>query len=151
MSLVLLVAMALAALRHPSPLLASVLYSLVLGLVCIAAFGALFGRGSQRRMWSGFGIFAGVYLGLAFAAFPLSAPSLLTTWGLSYLDTKRASGVIDSDLDYLTFSYFPFPPSPTINPASLPFFQVGHCLAALLAGLVGAGVAVFMGRDAAGR
>jgi hypothetical protein len=149
MAVVLLVAMALAALRHPSPLLASALFTLDVGLVCVAVLGALFCRGTRRRMWAGFSVFAGAYLAVAFANQPLATPSLLTTWGLSYVDAKRASWWIDVDSDYLTFPYFRV--APAINPASLDFFQVGHCLAALLAGLVGSGVAVLMGREAGGQ
>jgi hypothetical protein len=146
MALVLLVAAALAALRHPSPLLASALYTLDAGLVCVAVLGGLFCRGTRRRTWTGFAVFAGAYLALALANYPLTAPSLLTTWGLSYIDARRET-VVTSGFDFLATNYFQLSPPVPFNPASTPFFQVGHCLAALVAGLVGAGVAVLMGRE----
>lgn len=146
MAMVLLVAIALAALKHPSPVLASALYTLDLGLVGVAVLGGFFCRGTRRRMWAGFAVFAGAYLAVAFATYSLATPSLLTAWGLSYLDAPR--GTVTTTGDYLAISYFSYPTAPAIDPASLPLFQVGHCIAALLAGLVGAAMALLIGRDA---
>ena len=146
MGLVLFAALAFAAMKHPSPLLASALYTLDAGLVCVAVAAAMSRRGAARRTWAGFAVFAGAYLALAFATFPVTAPSLLTTWGLSYLDAGRDMMAIATG-DFVAVSYFQSPTGPSINFPALPLLQVCHCLAALLAGLLGAAVAMLVGRS----
>ncbi len=149
MGVVLLAAMAFAALRHPSDLLVSTLFTADLVVLGVAVLGAAFGRGRRRRSWAGFALFLAGYLWAAFAwPFP-GPPALLTTWGLSRADAsfrdarpqpKLSWGYYDVSVPLSTFTTLP-----TIDPASFTFFQVGHSLAALGAGCVGAGIAVAIG------
>ena len=94
-------------------------------------------------MWAGFAVFAGAYSMVALATCPLTAPSLLTSWGLSLLEAAVTPARIDSNFDFIPVCYFNYPPAPTINPVPVPRSQVGQCVAAL----IGAGVAVLLGRS----
>ncbi len=62
MALVLLVALALAAMRNPSPALASLVTSATFLILCGATLGALVRRGDRRPNWLGFSLFGWAYL-----------------------------------------------------------------------------------------
>ena len=81
---VLFVAVGLAALRDPSELWASSLFSLTLVLLLVAMLGTVAHRGATRVAFLGFTLFAGTYLLLAFSPWPwinddgLRPPQLVT-------------------------------------------------------------------------
>ncbi len=66
MGIVLLAAVGLAALRNPTIVWASSLFTLVVVLLCTAVLGAIAVRGPARLTWTGFAVFGWVYLGIAF-------------------------------------------------------------------------------------
>lgn len=66
MGIVLLAAVGFAALRNPTIVWASVLFTLTVMIFCSAILGAIAVRGPARLTWAGFAVFGWVYLGIAF-------------------------------------------------------------------------------------
>jgi hypothetical protein len=105
--------------------------------------------------WAGFALFGWVYLGTAFGPWAdvngVKAPPYVTRWGLDYWDSKLWS-VYRADTGppgEVLFSRFTpvlpppamaMPPRPVLvlTPDAFQFRRIGHCLAAILFGLVGA-------------
>jgi hypothetical protein len=151
MALILFAAVAFASLKHPSSLLASALFTADAIVMCVAVMGAAFHPGHRRRPWAGFALFGGVYLGSAFAWPSLGPPAILPAWGLAYLDTQiSTSGPKVAVGYYEPYTLLSFPTIPEINPASVPRFQIGHTLMALVAGAFGAGIALCFGPSRGG-
>jgi hypothetical protein len=92
MAVVLLVAVGVAALRSASDLWAGALFTLALGVLAIAALGAVSLRGRQRASWAGFAALGWGYLLLAFGPWCDTAirPRLLTTKLLDILAAWKA-------------------------------------------------------------
>jgi hypothetical protein len=115
--------------------------------------------------WAGFALFGRVYLGTTFgpwaAVHGVTAPPYVTRWGLDYWDSKLWSGSPLHRMDTgppgeELFTRFTLPPPavatggpppvtsaavpvvPGLFPDSFHFRRIGHCLAAILFGLVGA-------------
>jgi hypothetical protein len=78
-----LLAVGLGALASGSRLAASGVYTLYLGLICLALAGAIIVRGETRPFWIGFAIFGWAYF---FFAFDASSPSTQPrNWGSTWL------------------------------------------------------------------
>ena len=99
MGVVLVLAIALAALRSDSSLCADAIFTLDLGLLCTAIVGVWSRRGRPRAFWLGFALFGWVYLVAAFEPQRSSNvyydrrsqfwPRLVTTDLLDYLNERR--------------------------------------------------------------
>jgi hypothetical protein len=63
---VLVVAVGLAALRTPTPLIASLIFTATVAILATAVLGALARGGAARRGWAGLAVFGWTYLGIAF-------------------------------------------------------------------------------------
>lgn len=168
MGVVLGLAVAIAALRNADDHWAGGLLLAMALLIGIATLGAIYHCGPRRAGRLGFAVFAGGYFALAFVA--LSEPNLNrlpTEWLLRYVHEKVAPNPIYHDITVVnatrsssgTISTVSNPVPlqlETDHPSSRPnrwrsmlpgatnygaFSVVGHCLFALLAGLLGAGIA----------
>jgi hypothetical protein len=62
MALVALLGVSAAALRYPSQLWASGLFTVAVGMVLFAIFSGVYSSGGRRAFWAGFAAFGGVYL-----------------------------------------------------------------------------------------
>jgi hypothetical protein len=89
LGLVVFVAIAVASLRAASDDWDSALFTTTLALLLISVLLAVHRAEGKRAFWFGFCLFGGAYL-LA-SLVPLIEPSLLTTKGLAYLDSKVPS------------------------------------------------------------
>jgi hypothetical protein len=163
MGLVLGLAVAIAALRNADDHWAGGLLLATALFIGVAALGAVYYAGRRRAGRLGFAVFGGGYFALAFLG--LSEPNvtrLPTTWLLRYVHEKVAPTPINHTV---TFHYTEPPSGATItvsNPVPIQtaqlylsdspnrwksmlrgaanydaFSVVGHCLFALLAGLLG--------------
>ena len=63
---VLVAALGLAALRTPTALLASLIFTMTVALMATATLAALAGGRAARRSWAGLAVFGWAYLGIAF-------------------------------------------------------------------------------------
>jgi hypothetical protein len=111
--------------------------------------------------WAGFALFGWVYLGTTFGPWAdvngVKAPPYVTRWGLDYWDSKlwsvhRADTGPPGEVLFSRFTPVlpPLPGPPPGSPMAMPprpalvltpdafqFRRIGHCLAAILFGLVG--------------
>ncbi|MBC7851951.1 MAG: hypothetical protein IAF94_00800, partial [Pirellulaceae bacterium] len=112
-----LLAVGFGALASGSRLAASGVFSLYLGLICLALAGAIIVRGEARPFWIGFAVFGWAYFFLAFESSSSSTPqrgwSAIWLSGIStnYYGSEAASGshlitteIIDFLEDHLTGS-----------------------------------------------
>jgi hypothetical protein len=141
MAAVIFIGLGFAALRSASPLWASAVFTVTLAVLSAAVLGAMARRGRARMTWAGFALFGWIYLGTTFGPWAsvngVMAPPYVTRWVLDYWDAKRGPvGQMDLWPGEVLFS--PFPPAALTPPGSVQFRRVGHCLAAILFGLVGA-------------
>jgi hypothetical protein len=145
MTIVLFIGFGFAALRSASILWASAVFTLTVAVLSVAVLGAMARRGRSRMTWAGFALFGWVYLGTTFgpwaAAHGITAPPYATRWPLDYWDVKLwrpGGGMIDTAaMGERLIPRFPLRPLLT-NPDAFQARRIGHCLAALLVGLVGA-------------
>jgi hypothetical protein len=170
MAVVLLIGVGLAALHSASVLWSSAVFTLTVAVLSAAVLGAMARRGRTRMTWAGFALFGWVYLGTTFGPWAdvngVKAPPYVTRWGLDYWDSKLWSvhRVDTGPSGEVLFSRFPTwgigggmiggvtsvgggprPPAAVplgLTPDAFQFRRIGHCLAAILFGLVGA----FLGR-----
>jgi hypothetical protein len=163
MAAVIFIELGFAALRSASPLWASAVFTLTVAVLLVAVLGAMARRGRARMTWAGFALFGRVYLGTTFGPWAtvhgVTAPPYVTRWPLDYWDSKLWSvhRVETHQSGEELFSRFTpvLPPPPVaapLSPALAPtpraplvltpdafqFRRIGHCLAAILFGLVGA-------------
>jgi hypothetical protein len=165
MAIVLFIGVGLAALHSASVLWSSTVFTLTVAVLSAAILGAMARRGRARMTWAGFALFGWVYLGTVFGPWAagngVTAPPYVTRWGLDYWDSKLWSvhRVETASSGEVLFSRFtpvlppplvaatsgPAPVSPTavprvlvLTPDAFQFRRIGHCLAAILFGLVGA-------------
>jgi hypothetical protein len=161
MAVVIVVGLGFAALRSASVLWASAVFTLTVAVLSTAILGAMARRGRARVTWAGFALFGWIYLGTTFGPWAdgngVKAPPYVTRWVLDYTaerhwDTAR----IDTGLPgEVLFSPFPTmgigggmgagrvagPSTPVrfvAPPDAFHFRRIGHCLAAIVFGLVGA-------------
>lgn len=127
MGIVLVVAVGLGGLVRPSPTRAGAIFLMTCGILGLALVGAIYRRGKQRAWWVGFCVFGWGYLFLAmtFGRGGFNAPSLLTSQILSALRPR-----LGHDLPGV------LGPRPPWN-LTQPYYQIGHTLWTLLAGLAG--------------
>lgn len=126
MAVVVLVAVGFAALKNPSEIWASCLFSLTVGLLLLALLGVAFGSGDRRMFWAGFSVFGWGYLILALLthAFEASLPTTLLIqdlhqrWNGTHALIASLNGTDSHDMDAA-------------------FFQSGRSLATLLVALLG--------------
>lgn len=166
MLLLLPIAIGLAALRDPSELWASVLFSLTVLALLVSALGTAARRGASRMAFLGFTLFGITYLMLAFGPWPwvnpdgLRPPPLVTRMLLGQIRESKvgpAANWNDIRLEanwqghaqQLTFgpadlTIMP-PPSGPVTPWSMylvfdvsPYKQIAHSILALIAGTLGA-------------
>jgi hypothetical protein len=99
--LVLILGVALAALRESNDLWDSGVFSFTIGVLLISVVLALHRTGPKRAFWVGFALFGAVYLGLSLI--PSIESRLITTKALAYVDSKlpRANdaGIAYGDFD----------------------------------------------------
>jgi hypothetical protein len=90
MTLVLLIAIGLAALRNANGIWAAMMLTVACGAVASAVMGALILRGKERYGWAGFAVFGGGYLAIAIGPCLGDAyqSHLGTTAMLDYVQTK---------------------------------------------------------------
>jgi hypothetical protein len=161
MAIVLLIGVGLAAMHSASVLWSSTVFTLTVAVLSAAILGAMARRGRARMTWVGFALFGWVYLGTTFglwaAANGVAAPPYVTRLALDYWDSKLWSvHRVETHQSGEELFSRPTPPLPPVaaplNPALAPpprvplvltpdafqFRRIGHCLAAILFGLVGA-------------
>jgi hypothetical protein len=162
MAVVGLVAVVIAALRSASPLWASALFTLTLGILATAVLGALFADRRRRPFWTGLAVFGWGYMALAFGPWLATEvrPHLTTSTILDLLSTAVQSPVAPT----YTVTKTVTPPSTPIRALTFPggsdgysvtyttirppgrlvrpsFQRVGHSLFGLLAALLGGVIA----------
>jgi hypothetical protein len=160
------IAVGLAALRDPSELWASSLFTATIMALLVSILGTVARRGAARMAFLGFALFGSSYLVLAFGPWPwinpdgLRPPPLVTRILLDRLragEAGLASNWKDIRLNAQWYGQFPQlasspadltivpPPSGTVTAGSLnllfdisPYKQVAHLVMALVAGVLGA-------------
>ena len=161
MVIVLFIGFGFAALRSGSVLWASAVFTLTVAVLSSAILAVMARRGRARMTWAGFALFGWVYLGTAFGPWAdgngVKAPPYVTKWLFDFTVTQTSWGlwVDNGPSGEMLFTPPPpmftppppvsSPPPPVLVPfaafrSALQFRQVGHCLAAILFGLVGAGL-----------
>jgi hypothetical protein len=75
--LIAIVAVGMAALRYPSPLWASTIYTVAAVVLIAGVSNAILGRGARRAYWIGFALFGGAYFFLAFFTNQLLTETIL--------------------------------------------------------------------------
>jgi hypothetical protein len=166
MALVLIVGVGFAGLRAASLLWASALFTLAVALLAAAIVGSLVCRGRSRMGWLGFAVFGWTYLLATFWLWPerngVTAPPFLTK---PLLDALRPSSGTGAFMTYDTGPQGEMSMEPltivgmgaagtgnmvTMNPFSGRVFnlhhyrRIGHTLAAILFGFVGALLAAWL-------
>jgi hypothetical protein len=107
LGLVLFVAVALAALRDANDLWDSGVFSFTLGLLLVSILLAIHRTERRRAYWLGFALFGGGYL--VASLIPPVESRLLTTKGLTYLDSKVPGRETTLGLSVRWFSKNPNP------------------------------------------
>ena len=129
---VLVVGLGLAALRDASAIWAGATFLLTCAVLTLAIVGVVCRDQSQRAWWLGFALFGWGYLVLAFwSSFELPTTALLG-WLESRLKVAPPGG--GGMQSVMLAGGFGGNAGPPPNP---PFIQIGHCLLALLAALIG--------------
>ena len=163
MALVVILAIAMAALRARSDVWASAIYTSMVTALLLSAVGIICRRGRRRAFWAGFLIFAGGYAWLSFGPHShqgVMPPTLLTTkllsrWELVGITWGRlpAGGsppLSGADLSTNTVGGYAMYGPPVMEYSSMGHFFTGptaylhqtvHSLVALVFGLVGAQIA----------
>jgi hypothetical protein len=160
MATVIFIGLGFAALRSASLLWASAVFTLTVAVLSAAILGAMARRRRARMTWAGFALFGWIYLGTTFGPWAtingVTAPPYVTRWGLDYWDSKLWSvGRMDSGSSgEELFPRFPIQgmgggmsgglvPGPPVTvplvspPDAFQFRRIGHCLAAIMFGLIG--------------
>jgi hypothetical protein len=151
MGLVLACGFGLAALKHPTPLLASFVYTGALTTLFFSILAAL--RGRHRTFWLGFAIVFSGYFAAAFVLNPSNGPNpiilssrlffyLFPRMGITWDREDALHGVAyDEFRGFETHSF-------ENSPEWLAFARVGHSLAAIVHGIAGGVVIVLLERGA---
>ena len=161
MSVIVGLAVAFAALRNADGYWSGGLLFLTLFLMGTAILAVVYDRGRSQAGWLGFLVFGGAYLALSLGQLPSAEVSakLPTTRFISYaharvdtvgrLRNKLVFQIVDQATGTIAFDEAAIQADPSqIWNAILPgavnyeaFSVVGHCLLALVAGLLGAAIA----------
>jgi hypothetical protein len=154
MAIVFFIGLGFAALRSASHLRASAVFTLTVAVLSAAILGAMARRGRARMTWAGFALFGWIYLGTTFGPWAdgngVKAPPYVTRWVLDYTAAwLRDPNLRDTGVEgEVLFS--PYPTwgigagmsggrPPLVPPRDFrAFHRIGHCLAAIMFGLVGA-------------
>jgi hypothetical protein len=154
MAVVIFAGFGFAALRSATPRWSSVVFTLTVAVLLAAILAAIARRGRARIMWTGFALFGWFYLGTTFGPWAagngVTAPPYLTKWALDYLDARfwavaqAPAGRMDTGPSgEVLFQRFllGMPPGNApiqFTPDSSQFRRIGHSIAAILVGLLGA-------------
>jgi hypothetical protein len=160
MAAVIFIGLGFAALRSASLLWASAVFTLTVAVLSAAILGAMARRGRARMTWAGFALFGWIYFGTTFGPWAdgngVKAPPYMTRWVLDYtavrlLNTNwRVDSGMSGEVLFLPFPTrgigggmgggVPGPPAavPLVPHDAFHFRRIGHCLMAILFGLVGA-------------
>ena len=143
MAVVVLAAIGLAALRSPTELWASAIFTVMVGLLGYALLGTMFGRAPKRKSWAGFAVFGWVYLILVFDIFSakvqVKPPPLLPVGLLASMDSRLNPQVVmtwqdgGGSLSYINYSG----PMPVLGSNSVALYHIAHSLVTLVVALVG--------------
>jgi hypothetical protein len=158
------IGVALGALKNPTPLVASAVYTLTLTALGAAVIVAAFRPGKARAFGLGFAVFGGVYLVHTFGLVAkrseyVDPPRLLTTFALEELEKVMSTrwlsiaptdmtmdgqfvmppktlGLSKTHIRLDAWSAYPFSgPDPRHN--SMDFFRIGHTMTTLLVAVLG--------------
>jgi hypothetical protein len=149
---VLFIAVGCMALRGPTPLMASVVFSLAVAILAGAVLLACVRTGRSRAGWAGMAAFGLAYLHFGFVGGDPGYPAFITTAGYGWL-ADRFTGTSTTQIHRSFGETFETSATSFVSRAvstgfnRYAFGQVAHSLAAILFGLAGAGV----GRLVAGR
>jgi hypothetical protein len=142
MVIVLFIGFGFAALRSASVLWASAVFTFTVATLSVAVLGAMARRGRARMTWAGLALFGWVYLGTTFGPWAavngVTAPPYATRWPLDYWDAKvlsRGGWMETAPPGEMLFPRFS---GGLWLPDAFQTRRSGHCLAAILFGLVGA-------------
>jgi hypothetical protein len=151
------VAIIFAALRDPSALWASILFSMILACLASAAVLAICSRGRARAAWAGMAAFGLVYVHFGFGD-PIGHPPLVTGYLLDFA-AERMIGLPGREIAYYSregrLQTWDDPKAaidhstrsvPVNSVDLLAYRQIGHSAIGLLAGLVGAAVGLIAAR-----
>jgi hypothetical protein len=139
MGAVLVAALGLAALRNNSETWAGILFLVTWGVIVLAVVGIVCRGGAERAWWLGFALFGSGYMKLVYLSPEQTPPvTLPTTILLKLLGLKMG----------LPLEFFD---NPEPGASALPFMQIGHCLSALLAAVLGGLLAIACFGAVAGR
>ena len=141
MGVIAFLALALAALRTGSPVLADLMLTIVLGLLAIAALKAVYSTGGTRASWAGFAFFGFCYLTLSFGPWFATEmrPHLFTSHLLKDLHGAMAVAPPPGAIFETDGRRYYVPPSPAVVRYTwYDFERSGHALVAFACGLIGA-------------
>jgi hypothetical protein len=147
MSVIVVSAVGLAALRNANELWAGAMLCVALAALGVAVLGGIFLRGREQAWWLGFVVIGSGYL---IASLGPTQPQLGATPLLSYVQSLVSALHVQGSVSVSTILVETHgPPGPlyvkeTVLPATAnsdQFLRVGHCLFALLAGLAGGTIA----------
>ncbi len=165
MAVILVLTIGMAALRDPTPLWASTIFTAAVVLFAASLLGAMAHRGVPRFSWAGMAVFGWVYLITSFGPWPgnsVGPPPLLPS---ALLDQFQEYIVSDGKAQYSTIGmYIDYykstsgvrgtgtqlaaqPPGVYKTVDVIVYMQTGHSLGAMLFGILGA----FAGRFFAAR
>ena len=118
---VLVASVCCAAVRHDLSVLASLAFTLTVGVLCFGIVGALLAEDRHRAFWTGFAVFGWVHLALAFYEWRDSYTDPATDW----LFTSRLLYWFANRVE-VRMDHWPH------------YWRIGHCVLTLMFGLVGA-------------
>ncbi len=165
MAAILVLAIGMAALRNPTPLWASTIFTAAVTLFAASVIGAMVHHGVPRFSWAGMALFGWIYLIISFGPWPgnsIVPPPLLPSCLLDHFQEYMIS---DGKTPYRTheiyFDYYKMmsgfrrrsgipgsaPPGGYKDVDITVYKQTGHSLGAMLFGIIGA----FAGRFFAAR
>jgi hypothetical protein len=154
MAVIIVSALGLVALRNAQYWWAGLLPLMAAVALEIAVLSAMFLRGLHRAWWASVALSVAGYLVLTLD--PWLSPNLATTYILENAHAKLAPADLEHDSSYYDIRGLPLPVDSRWQPlfgeavALEPFLRLGHCLFALLIGLVGGTVVLwfYMRHDA---
>jgi hypothetical protein len=157
MGVILIVALGLVGLKEGTEFWAGAIFVLTTLLLLGSILNAIHGRGALRAGWIGFALFGWAYAIFVFGGWSSEqnrtpAPPPPTSWPLDRLDERihvkpeYVSNPALAGSAPMAFSpVFPMPPRFILKPGTTPWLgsdvhyrQVGHCLATILFGTIGA-------------
>jgi hypothetical protein len=138
---ILVLALAIAALRSPSDYWVSAMFSMTLGLLLTAVLGVVYRRGARRAFWLGFALFGWVYWLMSFGPWfdTWVEPHLLLTRPIKALsNAMHPPAEFEGSIQLGTSEDFASRASFQVLDN---FWRIGKSLAVLVVGLLGGFVA----------